>query len=236
MNKEQDQNQCVYFYKRGSSYYEFSNFWSAKDHQKKYKKPLNLRIDGKIWRTTEAYYQAQKFPSCPEYQEIIREADSPGKVYKLGQKRAPGYKWKLSKNDPRIINNIIALYSNKAILRVDWDQIKDSIMKIALSAKFNQNKDLGELLLSTGKKTLIENSPYDKYWGIGSDKSGQNKLGLFLMKVRLQLTCPQSACLQSQEKKEIVKAGLEDAGRPPQICDITFTISDDDPIWKELGL
>jgi len=62
-------------------------------------------------------------------------------------------------------------------------------------AKFTQNEDLKEILLSTGDKTLVEASPYDKIWGIGlhwdnddvldeSKWQGMNLLGRALMEVR----------------------------------------------------
>jgi predicted NAD-dependent protein-ADP-ribosyltransferase YbiA (DUF1768 family) len=31
---------------------------------------------------------------------------------------------------------------------------------------------------------IVENSPFDDYWGCGKDGSGQNKLGQILMEVR----------------------------------------------------
>ena len=62
-------------------------------------------------------------------------------------------------------------------------------------AKFSQNKQLKEFLLSTSKKVIVEASPYDKVWGIGmlvDDErastpvkwKGENKLGFALMVVR----------------------------------------------------
>ena len=62
-------------------------------------------------------------------------------------------------------------------------------------AKFTQNEDLKEILLSTGDKTLVEASPYDKIWGIGlhwenddvldeTKWQGMNLLGRALMEVR----------------------------------------------------
>ena len=53
--------------------------------------------------------------------------------------------------------------------------------------KYEQNKDLKKLLLSTGNKMLVEASPYDDYWGIGKEFNGENKLGKILMKVREKL-------------------------------------------------
>ncbi len=100
-------------------------------------------------------------------------------------------------------------------------------MERALLAKFNQNKDLERLLLSTGKRTLAENSPYDKYWGVGDDNSGQNKLGLLLMEVRSQLARLQSA----QEEKEMLQLGWNVPKRPPSII-----IPDNDPVCEEVGM
>jgi len=62
-------------------------------------------------------------------------------------------------------------------------------------AKFGQNPELKEFLLSTGDAILVEASPYDKIWGIGLDREtamkgtvnqwkGENLLGYALMEVR----------------------------------------------------
>lgn len=62
-------------------------------------------------------------------------------------------------------------------------------------AKFTQNEDLKDFLLSTGDKVLVEASPYDKIWGIGMRESaeginnpnnwkGTNLLGFAIMQVR----------------------------------------------------
>lgn len=65
----------------------------------------------------------------------------------------------------------------------DWEQVKDSIMKRVLIAKF---RDIGlrTMLLATGDALLVEgNSWNDTYWGVCGGK-GQNKLGTLLMEVR----------------------------------------------------
>ena len=62
-------------------------------------------------------------------------------------------------------------------------------------AKFGQNPELKEYLLSTDDAILVEASPYDKIWGIGLDRDtaingkvedwkGENLLGCALMEVR----------------------------------------------------
>jgi ribA/ribD-fused uncharacterized protein len=43
------------------------------------------------------------------------------------------------------------------------------------------------ILLGTGKKELVENSPFDKYWGIGANGKGKNRLGMLLVQLRNEL-------------------------------------------------
>ena len=61
-------------------------------------------------------------------------------------------------------------------------------MKRALVAKFPQNLKAQRRLLKTGSKTLIEAAPNDKYWGVGKDGTGKNRLGHLLMEVRTELS------------------------------------------------
>ena len=76
-----------------------------------------------------------------------------------------------------------------------WAIISYIYMVGANYAKFNQNEDLKQILLSTGDKILVEASPYDKIWGIGLSQTdddcldetkwrGMNLLGKALMVVR----------------------------------------------------
>ena len=67
------------------------------------------------------------------------------------------------------------------------DQVKYDVMIKALQAKFSQHKDLKDILLGTGNKTLVEDAKYDNVWGVGSDGKGQNLLGKALMQVRGEL-------------------------------------------------
>lgn len=122
-------------------------------------------VDGKKYATNEHYFQAAKFfTTAPAYAERIRLAKTPFEAKTLGGKRA----------------------STKAgvKMRFDWDSVRDSIMDKGLMAKFSQNRTLLNKLLMTGDMELIENSPYDDYWGTGPRGNGQNKLGLLLTIVR----------------------------------------------------
>lgn len=60
-------------------------------------------------------------------------------------------------------------------------------MIVGVQKKFETHENLKELLLSTGDNLIIENSPYDNYWGIGSTGDGLNQLGTTLMRVRQKL-------------------------------------------------
>lgn len=77
-----------------------------------------------------------------------------------------------------------------------WDKHKEDFMYNACYAKFSQNDELKDFLLSTGNREIVEASPVDNIWGIGFssdkamenvDKWGQNLLGKVLMKVREDL-------------------------------------------------
>lgn len=74
-------------------------------------------------------------------------------------------------------------------LRPDWEKVKISIMEEIVRAKFLQNEDLKEKLLSTGDALLIEGNTWnDRYWGVDKrSRTGKNCLGQILMKIRSEL-------------------------------------------------
>ena len=139
----------IRFYNRDDPYYEFTNFY-----------PAPITLDGKIWPTSEHYFQAQKFVGTP-FTEVICNLQRPREAFDLSRNPAVSH-WR----------------------RKDWDEVKIDVMHKALLAKFTQHKHLREMLLGTGQRYLIEHSPYDNFWGNGGDDSGQNKLGLLLMEIR----------------------------------------------------
>lgn len=76
-----------------------------------------------------------------------------------------------------------------------WSAIKESLMTKIVTAKFEQNLDLLEKLLSTEDAILVEANAYDKFWGCGLNTSdvvnvdpekwkGKNILGKILMEIR----------------------------------------------------
>jgi N-glycosidase YbiA len=140
----------IYFYKVCDPYGCFSNF---SEH--------SIELEGKIWPSTEHYYQAQKFvgTSAEALCQQIYEASTPAEAAALGR-------------DPH------------HPVRSDWEQIKTVVMEKAVLQKFTTYSTLKELLMGTGNELIVEDSPTDGYWGCGEDGRGQNHLGKVLMRVR----------------------------------------------------
>ena len=141
---------AIYFYGRTSQWGEFSNFAH-----------YPFELEGRLWPTSEHYFQAQKFAGTP-HEEAIRLARKPNNAARMGRQRSRP-------------------------LRPDWEQVKDDVMRKAVWAKFTTHPELKALLLSTGEQELVENAPGDYYWGCGKDGSGRNMLGRILMETRQQL-------------------------------------------------
>jgi ribA/ribD-fused uncharacterized protein len=140
----------INFYSTKDDYGCFSNFSRHK-----------IILKDQSWKTTEHYFQAQKFAGTMHEGEL-RLADSPMEVAKMGRDR----------NRP---------------LRKDWETVKDDIMREALRAKFTQHEDLKKILLETGNAHLVEHTKNDSYWADGGDGSGKNMLGILLMELREEL-------------------------------------------------
>lgn len=71
-------------------------------------------------------------------------------------------------------------------LRSDWEDIKLSVMRDIVHAKF-QDPELRAMLLDTGNAVLIEGNDWgDTYWGVCRGV-GANHLGRILMDVRERL-------------------------------------------------
>lgn len=99
----------------------------------------------------------------------------------------------MSSDDPSIIKKLGKEVSN--FVQKVWDKHKYSIVYTGCYAKFSQNSELKKEMLSTGNKTFVEASPYDRIWGIGLGENhpnadnpskwrGENLLGKALTEVR----------------------------------------------------
>lgn len=116
-------------------------------------------VYGRWWTWSEAPYQAAKTSVQSEIDEIHKATKA---------------------NDTRLLGQ-------KVTMRPDWDDVKYSVMKEVLTAKFTQCHDLRKELLATGDEELVEDSPVDYYWGCGADGTGKNMLGKLLMELREEL-------------------------------------------------
>ncbi len=168
----------IFFYEEKDPYYQFSNFFKS-----------DILYDGKIWKTSEHLYQAQKFIHDPNYMEMIRNCDTPGKTFAIANQKKTQFssRWNVNKAiyGELKVNYVIDLAKqHNVIIRSDWDLIKDDIMRYVVYLKFTQSESLKNLLLSTNNMHIVENSPRDSYWGIGSNRDGKNMLGIILMETR----------------------------------------------------
>ncbi|MFQ6163422.1 NADAR domain-containing protein [Sinorhizobium meliloti] len=135
-----------------------------------------LRVNGVRIRTSEALYQACRFPHMPDVQRKIIDEHSP----------------------------ITAKMRSKPFRedsRPDWDAVRVKIMRWCLRVKLAQNwREFGRLLLATGERPIVEQSRKDDFWGakVAEDGSlvGMNVLGRLLMELREQLKGDQAENLR----------------------------------------
>lgn len=147
----------VTFAKTTAKYGVFSNMVSG----------MSLYVNDINIPSTEALYQACKFPLNPEIQELIISESNAMKAKKIAVKYA-------------------------RFMRPDWDLIKYDVMRWCIKVKYYQNKKIIEsLLLSTGDSPIVEYSKKDDIWGAipinDEELVGTNALGRLLMELRQQI-------------------------------------------------
>ncbi len=125
-----------------------------------------LKVNGVHILTSEAIYQACRFPHLIDVQEKIIKEKSPMSAKMVGK----------------------PFRSNS---RADWDDTRIKIMRWCLRVKLAQNFiEFGKLLESTFDKPIVEDSSKDDFWGAIRDKQdenilrGTNALGRLLMELR----------------------------------------------------
>jgi len=124
---------------------------------------FKVKYKNHIYSTAEHAYQASKFIDiCPEIYEQIQESFSAHEAQKIARE-------------------------NKDKQRVDWDDVKLSVMEEIIRCKLEQNPYVKKKLLQTVGNEIVEDSPKDSYWGIGKDRDGHNHLGKIWMKLRDEL-------------------------------------------------
>lgn len=169
-----------------------------------------LEINGVRIRTTEALYQACRFPHMQEVQREIIGQHSP---------MTAKMKSKPHRKDSR----------------QDWNEIRHKVMRWCLRVKLAQNyEEFGQLLLATGDQPIVEQSRKDDFWGAkladstGDILVGQNVLGRLLMELREKLKADKEGGLKTVpplgitdfmllgKSIEAVTAMSSDNGKKPQ--------------------
>jgi ribA/ribD-fused uncharacterized protein len=122
-----------------------------------------VKIWGKTFPTVEHAFQYRKFADAePDIAQQIFDAPSPYLAMKIARKykdKTPG----------------------------PWREQRIDVMTEIIHAKADQHQDFKDCLLATRDKTIVENSPWDDFWGCGANQKGQNQMGKILMVVRNSL-------------------------------------------------
>lgn len=116
-----------------------------------------FEVNGVRWASSEAYYQAMRFPHLPDLQEQIR-------------KQSNGYTAK------------VLAHENKHLTRPDWEEVKHHAMAHAITMKLT-NETFREDLIAAKGKDIVELSMKDPHWGAqpkGDRLVGQDVLGSLL--------------------------------------------------------
>lgn len=123
-----------------------------------------LTVNGIVIPSSEALYQACRYPHKPEVQRLIISQRSP----MTAKMRSKPY---------------------KQLSRPDWHRVRIKIMRWCLRVKLVQHWErFGSLLLATGQRPIVEQSNKDDFWGARpvDDHTlvGMNVLGRLLMELR----------------------------------------------------
>src|SRR6266852_4527517 len=155
-------NECAVFLRTAEQFGGLSNMAGG----------YPLSINGIRILTSEALYQACRFPHLPDVQKLIIGQASP---------MTAKMKSKLYRKDSRS----------------DWDAVRVNIMRWCLRVKLTQHwEKFGDLLLSTGDQPIVEESYRDPFWGAKpidpETLQGANILGRLLVELREQLRDPEA--------------------------------------------
>jgi len=126
---------------------------------------------GLFWRSSEAWYQAQRFPADAELQEAIRDAANGFLAKKVAHARV-------------------------SESRADWLNVNIALMARAIELKCT-NARFADELLASGDRDIVELSSRDAFWGAkpigGGRLKGANVLGQLLMRQRGKLRAARAA-------------------------------------------
>lgn len=158
-----DRSSCVVFRNTHEAFGGLSNMAGG----------FSIRVNGIRIPSSEALYQACRFPHLPSVQKTIIAQGSP---------MAAKMKSKPHRKDSR----------------ADWESVKVDIMYWCLRVKLAFHfTEFGGLLQRSGTKVVVEDSHKDRFWGAVPVKVrpeelvGDNVLGELLMKLRGEIATGQ---------------------------------------------
>ena len=135
-------SECVVFCKTKEKYGALSSMSSG----------YPLRVNGYDINTSEALYQACKFPHSPELQHKIINAKSPFAAEIIGKQ-----------------------YREQ--VRQDWSKVAVDIMLWSLQVKLAEHwNNFGGILESTGNMPIVKYSRTDEFWGAKQSNEDENIL------------------------------------------------------------
>jgi ribA/ribD-fused uncharacterized protein len=157
-------------------------------------------VAGQAIGSSEALYQACRYPHRPDWQREIVEAHA-----MLAKMK--------SKKDGR-----------RQQSRPDWPEVQLDVMRWVLRVKLALHlRRFGGLLLSSGSRSIVEQSKRDRFWGAVPEEDkvlrGENWLGRLLMELREELTTKRAA----GEESSLLRV------EPPAIAEMRL-------LGKEIGV
>lgn len=127
---------------------------------------FQLKVNGLLFGSSEALFQACRYPGHPEWQaEIGKQASA------AGARRMAGIPERVVKE------------------RTDWVEVREEVMGWVLRVKLAQNPArMRRLLADTRARMIVQRSGNDCFWGAVPDEDGvlvgQNRIGHFLCGLR----------------------------------------------------
>ena len=171
---------CVVFYKVGEEYGGLSNMSND----------FPLVVDGVRLGSSEALYQACRFPQRPDWQREVLDAPHAMRAKMAARKEG----------------------RRKQHTRADWERVQEAVMRWCLRVKLAQHVTrFGGLLRRSAPRPIVEQSRKDRFWGAVLEKDGvlrgENRLGLLLMELRDELL----ACEVAGQASRLLRV------EPPQV-------------------
>jgi ribA/ribD-fused uncharacterized protein len=152
---------CVVIFKVAEAWGELSNMHNE----------FPLRVGGMPVGSSEALYQAMRFPHRPDWQREVLDAP-----------HAMQAKMKAKKEGRRSTGS-----------RPDWEEVQRDVMRWCLRVKLACHyARFGRLLRASRDRPIVERSRKDRFWGAVVEKDGvlrgENWLGRLLAELRDELT------------------------------------------------